>query len=144
MICDDHRMPSPWKDFGVEKLRGAVIPNTDGNSFQTPSLATYNKWMVNIKKTLGACKQSWILKMALKLNYQEGDFLPVVDPPDPDCIDGLPFKYVTVQNVLDAGGQQSLPEPEDPQRDLYSGDHLDLNYKYTIKSIAHFSAQMSL
>ena len=76
-------MPSPWKDFGVEKLRGTLIPNDDENAekaYQTPSLAVYNKWMVNVKKTLGACGNTWLLKMVLKLQFADGEFLPIVNP----------------------------------------------------------------
>ena len=140
-------MPSPWKDFGVEKLRGTVIPNGDENvekSYMTPSTTGYNKWMVNVKKTLGACGQKWLLTMALKLQFEDGDFLPIVDPDFQDAFNGLEFKYVTVQCVVDAGGEQSLPQTNNPQHNLYHGDHLDVNFKYAIESIATFSAQMSL
>jgi hypothetical protein len=140
-------MPSPWKDFSIEKLRGELIPNANENAtkhYKTPTTVEYNQWMINVKKTLGACRQKWLLAMALKLHFVDGVFMPIVDQDFEDFVGGFQFKYVTIQNALDAGGSQSLPEPGDPMRDLYHGDHMDLNYIYIVDSIATFSAQMSL
>ena len=131
----------------MEKLRGTLIPNGDDAAekcYQTPSTTVYNKWMVNVKKTLGACGQKWLLAMALKLQLEDGDFLPIVDPDFQDLFHGFEFKYVTIQNALDAGGEDGMPQPDDPHRNLYHGDHFDENFKYIIELIMMFSAQMSL
>ena len=140
-------MPSLFKDFKVVNLHGDLIPNANENSedvFEVPTKEQYNKWMVNIKKILTACGFSWTPTMALKLRFQDGEFLLIVYEDFQDLFDSLEFKYVTIQNAINAGAASSLPEPDDPQRDLYHGDHLDQNYKYVKESIATFSAQMSL
>ena len=138
---------SAWKDFHVEKLRGTLIQNADIDAvpqYQTPTKAQYTRWMVNIKKTIGACRQHWIPAAALKLEYKNGEFAPIVDPDYEDNFDGFAFKYIVIQNVIDAGGLHCLPQQSDPQRDMAWGDHLDENYRYAFDSIAAFSAQMSL
>jgi hypothetical protein len=137
---------SVWKDFQVEKLRGTLIPNPDPDAvpqYQTPSKSQYTRWMVNLKKTIGACRQTWIPVAALKLEFKDGEFTPIVNPPAEDHYDTFEFKYVTIQNVIDAGGLPFLPQGHDPQRNMVWGDHCDENYRYIIDSIATFSAQMS-
>ena len=76
-------MPLQWKDFSIKKLRGELILNANQNAekcYQTPSMMVYTKWMINVKKTLGACSQNWLLPMALKLHFEDGYFMPIVDP----------------------------------------------------------------
>ena len=75
-----------WKDFHIEKLRGNLIPNPDpeaNKAYSAPTLAQYNKWMVGIKKTLGACKIAWLLPMALSLPYKDGNFTHILHMVDP-------------------------------------------------------------
>ena len=138
---------SVWKDFQVEKLRGTLIPNADPDAepqYQTPTKSQYTRWMVNVRKTIGACHQNWIPAAAIKLEYKDGEFSPIVNPGYEDHFDGFEFKYITIQNVIDAGGLHCLPQQSDPQRDMAWGDHCDENYRYIVDAIALFSAQMSL
>ena len=140
-------MQSLFKDFKVVNLKGDLTPNLNENAeevFEVQMRAHYNKWMVNLKKILTACGFAWTPPMAMKLWFEDGKFLPIVDEDYQNLFYYLEFKYVTVQNAVDAGASMSMPEPDDPQRDLYHGDHLDQNYNYVIESFRTFTAQMSL
>jgi hypothetical protein len=135
-----------WKDFKLENLRGTIIHNSDPEAekaYSAPTLAQYSKWMIGIKKTLTAIRAIWMLKMAMSLPYKDGVFTNIVDPDFEEFFDTYAFQYVAVTMAIEAGGQNSLPFPNNPQRNNEYGDHLDENYRYVTDCIAAFSAQMS-
>eukprot|EP00961_Rhodomonas_salina_P176386 2377493-Rhodomonas_salina.1 len=99
----------------------------------------YDKWLTTVRKVLGALGLFWIIPMALALEFERGQYCPLIDDVRADGDDPV-FQYIVVALAITGGAQQSLPEPQNALLDL---DNCRKNYHYVIQSVAGFSVQLT-
>eukprot|EP00961_Rhodomonas_salina_P146301 1969343-Rhodomonas_salina.1 len=72
-------MPSThgsWRDHTVEILH--CDPTTTACVYTQPLRAAYLQWLDSFRKSLGALLYSWIIAMALDLEFERGKYQPLV------------------------------------------------------------------
>eukprot|EP00961_Rhodomonas_salina_P256471 3466027-Rhodomonas_salina.1 len=133
-------MAPGYKDHPIPKLKGDPAGDDD-ETFLCPTVtkAMYDKWLTTVLKVLGALGLFWIIPMALALEFEHGQYSPLIDGVRDDK-DDLVFQYIVVALAITAGAQQSLLEPQNALLDL---DNCRKNYHYVIQSVPGFSAQLT-
>eukprot|EP00961_Rhodomonas_salina_P189539 2557620-Rhodomonas_salina.1 len=111
-------MAPGYKDHLIPKLKGDPAGN-DNETFLRPTKAMYDKWLTTVRKVLGALGLFWIIPMALALEFECGQYCPLIDGVRDDMDDPVfQGQYIVVSLALAAGAQQSLPEPTNALLDL--------------------------
>eukprot|EP00961_Rhodomonas_salina_P185069 2499224-Rhodomonas_salina.1 len=135
-------MAPSYKDHPIPELKGE--PTGNDTTFLRPTKAVYEKWMTSasLRKVLGALGIYWIIPMALALEFERGRYHELIDGM-PDDNDDPIFQYIVVATAIQHGALQSLPGPETTDA-LVNKMFCKVNYNFIIRSIAGFSAQLSL
>eukprot|EP00961_Rhodomonas_salina_P018607 250432-Rhodomonas_salina.2 len=99
-----------YKDHPVPELKGDPVDD-DETIFRRPTLAQYEKWLHTVCKVLGAISILWLVPMVLGLEFERGEYIPIVPGNDNNPDDPL-FQYVVVAMAIAEGTLQHLPETE--------------------------------
>eukprot|EP00961_Rhodomonas_salina_P130243 1753798-Rhodomonas_salina.2 len=129
-------MPS-YKDHPVPELKGDPV-DSDETIFLHPTLAQYDKWLHTVCKVLRAIGILWLVPMALGLEFEQGEYLPIV-PGNVDDADDPLFQYVVVAMAIAEGSLQHLPETENA---LFNRVNCQKNYQFICTAITGLSAQL--
>eukprot|EP00961_Rhodomonas_salina_P094097 1266228-Rhodomonas_salina.1 len=97
-------------------------------------------WTDTTSKLIGALRIAFLIPMELKLEFEQGIYLPIIQDDIPDDPTDPVFRYVVVACATEAGAMTCLPRRRSLLMDV---DHCNKNYRYIASVIASFSAQLS-